>query len=133
LDTNILISSILKKSSIPGQCVSYAFRNGKVLTSAQTMEELASVLVYPKFDRYVSMDERKKFIRYISRTSFRIPIIYPVHACRDPKDDKFLELAVNGEADMIVSGDDDLLMLNPFRGIKILSPLSFLETVAQSR
>jgi putative PIN family toxin of toxin-antitoxin system len=51
-----------------------------------------------------------------------VPITERIAACRDPKDDKFLELAVNGHADLIVSGDADLLALNPFRGIPIITP-----------
>lgn len=51
----------------------------------------------------------------------------PITACRDPKDDKFLELAVSGRATHIISGDTDLLTLNPFRGIAILPPRAFLE------
>jgi predicted nucleic acid-binding protein len=49
-----------------------------------------------------------------------------IAACRDPTDDKFLELAVNGRADLIVSGDADLLALNPFRGIPIITPAMFV-------
>jgi predicted nucleic acid-binding protein len=52
----------------------------------------------------------------------------PIEACRDSDDDKFLELAVEGEADLIISGDSDLLVLHPFEGIAILSPAGFLES-----
>ncbi len=55
-----------------------------------------------------------------------------VRVCRDPKDDKFLELAVNGRADCIVSGDDDLLVPNPFRGVDVLTPSDFLDAIARS-
>jgi uncharacterized protein len=48
-------------------------------------------------------------------------------ACRDPTDDKFLELAVNGNADIVLTGDADLLALNPFRGIPIVAPGSFIQ------
>jgi predicted nucleic acid-binding protein len=49
-----------------------------------------------------------------------------ITACRDPKDDKFLELAVSGQADVIVTGDADLLTLHPFQGIEVLSPAAFV-------
>ena len=49
-----------------------------------------------------------------------------VFACRDPKDDKFLEVAISGQADVIVSGDEDLLTMNPFSGIPIITPRAFL-------
>jgi predicted nucleic acid-binding protein len=55
------------------------------------------------------------------------PIIYSIQACRDPRDDKFLEVAVHGQSDLIVTGDGDLLALHPFRGIDILAPAAYLE------
>ena len=58
-----------------------------------------------------------------------IPITETITACRDPKDDKFLEFAVSGQADLIISSDNDLLVLHPFRGISILKPVAFLDTV----
>jgi putative PIN family toxin of toxin-antitoxin system len=56
-----------------------------------------------------------------------IPILSSIQACRDPRDDKFLEVAVHDQADLIVTGDCDLLDLHPFRGISILSPAAYLE------
>ena len=56
-----------------------------------------------------------------------VTIHLSVHACRDPRDDKFLEVAVNGMADLIVTGDDDLLVLDRFRPTRILTPKQFLE------
>ena len=56
-----------------------------------------------------------------------VEVVQVVRACRDPKDDKFLEVAVNGRADVIVSDDGDLLALNPFRGIAILAPSAYLD------
>ena len=54
-----------------------------------------------------------------------------IAACRDPKDDKFLELAVSGRADLIVSGDQDMLALNPFRGISIVTPAAFVRAMVR--
>lgn len=90
------------------------------------MDELADVLARPKFDRYVSVSERQEFIRLLSSVAELVPILYPVQACRDPKDDKFLELAVNGGADLIVSGNGDPLQLDPFRGIRIVTAAIYL-------
>jgi putative PIN family toxin of toxin-antitoxin system len=55
-----------------------------------------------------------------------VPITHTIRECRDPKDDKFLELAVNGRANVLVTGDKDLLALHPFRGIPILAPAQYL-------
>jgi uncharacterized protein len=56
-----------------------------------------------------------------------VPIIQLIRECRDPDDDKFLEVALNGSADVIVTGDEDLLGMSPWRGIQILSPGNFLK------
>jgi predicted nucleic acid-binding protein len=63
----------------------------------------------------------------------RVPILQQIQACRDPRDDKFLEVAINGEADMIITGDGDLLALHPFMGMPILTPLDYLVQVEQSQ
>ena len=98
-----------------------------LLVSDDTLEELATVLSRTKFDRYVSLEDRKTFILLLGRISERVTIIRRIQACRDPKDDKFLELAVNGVADLIISGDEDLLTLHPFMDISILSPADYLQ------
>ena len=55
-----------------------------------------------------------------------VPVLTEVTDCRDPKDNRFLALALDSESDCIVSGDADLLALNPWRGIEIVSPGAFL-------
>jgi uncharacterized protein len=126
-DTNALISRLLLPSSIPGQAVRKAVDNGLLLVSEATMEELADVLARPKFDRYISLEDRQQFLRLLGRLAEFVPIVYPVRACRDPKDDKFLEVALNGNAAVILSGDSDLLALHPWQGIPILSPAEYLK------
>lgn len=91
------------------------------------MSELAQVLSRPKFDHYVSMEERMLFLAELGGTAKFVPIIQIVRECRDPKDDKFLEVTVNGRADVIITGDADLLALHPWRGVEILSPAEYLE------
>jgi putative PIN family toxin of toxin-antitoxin system len=68
----------------------------------------------------------QEWLREVLAAAELVPITERIAACRDPKDDKFLELAVNGKAEVIVSGDGDLLDLNPFRGIPIVTPATFL-------
>jgi putative PIN family toxin of toxin-antitoxin system len=127
VDTNALISRLLVPESLPGRAVRRAVDSAQLLVSEATLTELADVLSRPKFDAYVSIEDRQEFFRRLSRVVEVVPITYVVRACRDPKDDKFLELAVNGNADLIITGDDDLLVLHPFRGIPIMTPASFLE------
>ncbi|GIK99254.1 MAG: hypothetical protein BroJett029_34630 [Alphaproteobacteria bacterium] len=90
------------------------------------MEELTDVLSRPKFDRYIDISDRQGFLRRLARMAEWVPIVQVIRACRDPRDDKFLELAINGEADLIVTGDADLLALHPFRRIPILAPAAYL-------
>ena len=89
-------------------------------------EELDDVLSRPRFERYVTRQERTAFLRDLLRMAISVRITEPVRACRDPKDDKILELAWNGHANYIVTGDDDLLVMNPFRGTAIVRPAEFL-------
>ena len=126
-DTNLLVSRLLLPQSLPAQAVRKAVDKGQLLVSDATLGELADVLSRAKFDPYVSIEDRQDFIRVLNRVAERVIVTAPIKACRDPKDDKFLEVALNGEANLILTGDHDLLALHPFRGVDILSPREYLE------
>jgi putative PIN family toxin of toxin-antitoxin system len=123
-DTNVLISALFSKTSIPFQSVKIAEQQGFILYSEETLLELNQVLNRKKFDKYITLEERQIFIaKYI--TSSELVTIKKIVVCRDVKDNKFLELAVSGNADIIITGDQDLLVLNPFQNIKITTPENF--------
>jgi putative PIN family toxin of toxin-antitoxin system len=126
LDTNTLVSALLLPGSVPALGVAHAARNGEILASTVTLQELAEVLARPKFDRYVTAAQRDEYLKALVPLLKMVEIVQRVRACRDPRDDKFLEVAVNGDADCIVTGDRDLLTLDPFRGISILTASRFL-------
>jgi len=127
LDTNVLISFLLTNHSIPGKAVLKALEQGQLIVSVYTLEELIEVLSRAKFDPYISRQDRKEFITYLSRVvEITIPTQH-LEICRDPKDNKFLDAAVSGNASHIITGDDDLLVLNPFMKIQIVTPKNFLE------
>jgi len=126
VDNNALISRLLLPDSAPGRAVRKAVDEGQLLVSEATLLELADVLARRKFDRYVSIADRQRFLTLLGSVAEMVTITYPIRACRDPKDDKFLELAVNGSASAIVTGDRDLLVLNPFHAVAILSPAAYL-------
>ncbi len=90
------------------------------------MDELKSVLLRPKFDRYLGREPRFIFVAQMESVAEMVPTIQVVRECRDPTDDKLLEVAWNGRADLIVTGDEDLLRMHPWRGIAILSPADYL-------
>jgi putative PIN family toxin of toxin-antitoxin system len=126
-DTNVVISALLLRYSAARQAFDRATQKGKFLISLATVEELNDVLQRKGFEKYITEEERMEFLSAFVRDGVWVEIVERVVACRDPKDDKFLELAVNGKAICIVSGDEDLLVLHPFRGIAIVSPRQFLE------
>ena len=126
VDTNALVSRLLLPASVPAQAVHKAVNEATLLCSDATLGELAEVLSRQEFDPYVSIAERQQFLRLLGRVAEPVPIVHRVQVCRDPRDDKFLELAVNGAAQAIVTGDDDLLALDPFRGIEIVTPAAYL-------
>ena len=127
VDTNAFISRFLVPNSLPEGPVRKPVDTAQLLVPEATLTELADVLSRAKFDVYVSIEDRQEFFRRLSRVVEVVPITYIVHARPEPKDDKFLELGVNGNADLIITGDDDLLVLNSFRGISIITPASYLE------
>lgn len=108
------------------KAVDLAISKHQVLMSEATLEELARVLSRSKFDRYVSVADRQQFIRHLGSIVEMVPIARRVQVCRDPKDDALLELALNGEASHIVTGDADLLVLHPWQGVAILTPADWL-------
>ena len=126
IDTNIFVSALLIKTSVPFQVVNIAFNQGIILYSDATFDELQRVLFRRKFDKYLTIEERNIFLFKLANESQPIDIKQEIKACRDAKDDKFLELAVNGNANFVVTGDRDLLILNPFREIEIITPEDFI-------
>lgn len=126
VDTNALVSRLLVPDSTPARAVGKAVREVRLLVSEATLEELADVLARPKFDPYVTVSERQEFLRLLGRIAEFVPIVRRVRQCRDPRDDKFLELAVSGEADIIVTGDRDLLSLDPFGETRVVTPADYL-------
>ena len=128
-DTNVIVSALLFNDSVPGKAFLRALDEGTVLISASLVRELSHVLSRERFDRYISREERDEFVDGLMRESELVEIVDPVSACRDPEDNRVLELAVNGNAKLIITGDTDLLVLNPFRDVRIVTPADFLKTL----
>jgi putative PIN family toxin of toxin-antitoxin system len=126
-DTNAIVSGLLLPESKPRQAFDRAQDQGSILISIPILTELNEVLSRKKFDKYLPEEKRKRFLAVLAKDAELIEITEEIVDCRDPKDNKFLELAVCGNADCIISGDKDLLELNPFRGIAVLKPDEFLK------
>lgn len=125
-DTNVLVSAAAFPLSTPYRAFEAALRAGRLVFSTATEDELLDVLVRPRLQRYLNYATKREFLNRMADAVLHIEVAERVVACRDPKDDKFLELALVGEARCIVTGDADLLVLHPFRGIPILTPEQFL-------
>jgi uncharacterized protein len=119
-DTNVVISAMLLPLSVPRRALDRAVGEGRLLISAATATELDEVIHLPRFDRYLSEEERIEFLTTLVHEAELVNVVGTVADCRDPRDNKFLELAVSGRATHIVTGDSDLLVLHPFRGIIVL-------------
>lgn len=125
IDSNIFISRLLIPDSIPANVVRYIFDNGKVVVTDDTLAELSAVLLRSKFDKYVSLKARELFIDGLKSVSVHVEVKRFLKVCRDPKDNRILEAAVNGSAATIITGDQDLLVLKEFEKIKIIKPQDF--------
>lgn len=131
LDANVIVSALLLPGSVPRQAFDEAMRDRRILLSPDVILELDGVLRRPRLDRYLGEEDRLRFLVLLIRDAEVIEATQPVRASRDPKDDKYLELAVAGNATCLVTGDADLLTLNPFRGIPVLTPREFLGLCGQ--
>jgi uncharacterized protein len=129
VDTSVILSASILPRSVPEQAILFVLAHGTLLHSAATIAEADRILRKPRFNRYRTEKDRLDFLALLQNRGQEVDILMPVVACRDPNDDMFLEVAVNGSADYLVSGDADLLALHPFRGIPILSPADFLTAV----
>lgn len=109
IDTGVLVSAAIFSRSLPRRAVDAATESKRLLLSSSTFDELVEVLSRPKFDRYVSRFRRYEFLTELMDEAKTVEVSEAIAICRDPDDDKFLELAVAGQAECIISGDADLL------------------------
>lgn len=125
IDTNVWVSRLLLANSVPARAVDKALAEHEVVVSAEVIEELADALSRPKFDRYVSLDDREEFVQRVLQVTMIVPVLTEVTDCRYPKDNCLLALALDSESGCMISGDGDLLALSPWRGIAIITPSAF--------
>ena len=130
LDTNVLISAVLGPAGPPRKVIDAVRReNGELLFSDETFNELQTRIWRPKFDSYVSRESRAIYLAQLKTVSAWVSIAGAKMGCRDPDDDMFLETALIGDANCLVTGDGDLLEMTPHQGIPILTPATFLELI----
>ena len=120
IDTNVAVSAVLLPRSVSRQAFDFVVLQAQLLVSEETLVELDEVLCRPKFSKYISERQRLEFFAALVRKANIIQVSDVITDCRDKKDNKFLELAISGKASHIISGDNDLLILNPFRECLLL-------------
>lgn len=126
IDTNIIVSAILFPSSGSMAVLVKALNRYCLVVSGSTWDELSIVLQRPKFDSRLPLAKRLLALTELARAVREVKVTSSVTDCRDPKDNKFLALAVDAGAMAIVTGDNDLLVLNPYRSITICKASDFL-------
>ena len=129
VDTNIFISAALNPNGTVSQALTKAIQEFTIVHSDQTYQELADRLYKPKFDKYISKQRRTEFLSLIHIRSKFIKPISQIRICRDLDDNKFLELLIDSNANFLLTGDKDLLILKsePEYENIIISPRDFLE------
>jgi len=133
LDSDVLIRAALSSGGAPALVLDHLERTRAILVfSEPTMTELVTRLMRTKFDHYVDRDSRLRFLAEIDAVAEFVGVSGAAMGCRDRSDDPFLETALSGECELIVSRDRDLLALNPWQGIHILSPAQALEAIFSS-
>lgn len=133
LNCNVLISGLITPKANPGRILRLAHeRKVELLVSPAIMQEYWRVLHYPKIIKRlekigVPLASAESFLKNFNEiTTVTLGELEVKVITNDPTDDKFLSCAVEGEADFIVSGDDHLLSVQEFEGIRILTPQAFL-------
>lgn len=131
LDTSTLVSAALRMESAPNRAMSKALRDYEVCASPATLAELEQVLMREKFDRYLDQETRRAFLAMYRSHTHLFPVFEREEMalqqlCRDSRDNKFLALALSCKVEVLISSDNDLLILNPWYGIPVLSPVEFL-------
>jgi putative PIN family toxin of toxin-antitoxin system len=133
VDASTLVGAALKVNSLPEQAFFQARREDKIALSIPVEAEIASVMLRPKLARLISAERRSQILVLLRRRAVWFTPETAVSECRDEKDNKYLELALEAEAGIIVSSDNDLTVLNPWRGIRILRPAEYLNQYASLR
>ena len=110
---------------MPRRAIAVARAKGIIALSKNVYEEVAEVLTRPKFARVLTDDRRSEILELLSAAALWVEPMEKVQDCRDSKDNRYLELALTVGAAAIVSGDEDLLVLHPWRGVQVLRPAEF--------
>jgi len=127
IDANTVVSAALNPNGVPRQAITAARARGVITLSDAVYGEIAEVLTRPKFARVLTEDRRREILELLAAAALWVEPTEVVGDCRDAKDNRYLELALAAHATVIVSGDEDLVVLDPWRDVRVLRPAQFLE------
>lgn len=133
VDTNVLLSAALAPRGAPAALVDWLLKEGRLVFSESTFAELETRIWKPKFDRYLPIERRQTLLREFSASALWItvpPATAALGFSRDRSDDAFIHAAVAADVCRLISGDDDLLCLNPVGSLHILAPRNALDEIA---
>ena len=126
LDTNVLVDAAAFRVSFGRKAFDLVQKQGQMVASVETLAELIDVLGRPRLQRFIAREASDRFLHQLQERLLIVRPVLRIQACRDPKDDKFLEVASEATAGTIITRDKDLLVLDPFRGIEIIEPETFV-------
>ena len=133
IDTNVFVRATIKPDGPTAPAITkWRKQQYELLYSTETLQELAEVLFRPRLiNKYgLRPSELQSFIKLVTRQGIQVEPTFTVSICRDKDDNKFLALAAAGQADYIVSADEDLLVLKEFQGVEIITPWQFLKRLS---
>ena len=126
IDTNVLVSAALFEKSVPRKALTHTMALHTPLISRELVREYERIMVSSKFDTNVPRNKRTTFlIRYVKGAD-TVEISGALQVCRDPRDNMVIETAIEGSADVLITGDMDIISLRPLSGVEIVTPSEFV-------
>ena len=125
LDNYVLLNAVLLSDFNYQYCFQKALKNGVILSSDELVEDIKKILYHKEFDSFVSFSKRETFVKKLEQVSLKVNTI-SLKKDKKANENKYLELAVSGNADYIITEDKSLLELSPILNIAILSPEGFV-------
>jgi putative PIN family toxin of toxin-antitoxin system len=127
IDTNVLISAGLLPQSKTAQVLALAVEHFVIAQNQHTWHELETRIARQKFDRYFGDSGRLEHLVKIAQSMQHFEVTAKVSVSRDATDDKFIALAIDAGASILISGDPDLKEVRMHQGVEILTPAHFFE------
>lgn len=132
-DASALVGALLKPDSVPERALLLARTNEVVCLSAAVEAEIREVFARPKLRKYLTSERAERILELLTASAVLVAPTEAVTDCRDAKDNKYLELALAAGAGTVVASDGDLLALDPWRGIRIVSPGDYVSRFEASQ